>query len=371
MNMITLTRRSQCKERGLLVTNAPLLSQNKTQQKWLSRAPANTMILGEHSVVYGHPAIACALDQFITIDWQARQDSEIHISSELAHFQTDIQHLNTHPKLRFVGLALQAFKPHLSFGLNIDIKSEFSSTIGLGSSAAVLAATLHGLNVITQQKYSTLSLFEMGHAIIMEIQGRGSGTDLAASLTGGVIYFEPKSPNQSKTKITKLPHVFPLCLIYAGYKTPTADVLALVAQQWQDQPKQLAALYQAMGNTTQQAFKSLNSSTETFETPKTLSAFYQSLQTYQQLMDQLGVNDSTLSILINSLQQCPSIHAAKISGSGLGDCVLGLGNLKACDASQTRLLSAYQQLQVNITPLGAETHTQNDKHNAPESTEFK
>ena len=202
------------------------------------------------------------LDQFITIDWQLRQDTEIHIHSELATFQTHINSLESHPKLQFVLKALHAFQPYIKQGLNITIQSEFSSTIGLGSSAAVLAAMLDGLNTLTQQHHSTTDLFEIGHSIIIDIQGRGSGTDLAASLTGGGIFFEPKPNDGSQANITKLSLTLPLCLLYAGYKTPTADVLAFVAQQWQDQPKQLKQLYQQMGQTTLNAFKTLQKHTQ-------------------------------------------------------------------------------------------------------------
>ncbi len=322
--------------------------------KWQSSAPANSMILGEHSVVYGHPAIACALDQFIYIDWQSRCDQEIHIHSELANHSTDIQSLLTqkqaiHPQLKFVCHALAEFANHLPFGLTVRIRSEFSSTIGLGSSAAVLAAMLNGLNQITEQQKSILELFAIGHSIILKIQGRGSGTDLAASLSGGVIYFQPRSsehPLQIKS-LTQLNQDFPVTLIYAGYKTPTAEVLSLVAKQWQNRPSALVALYQQMGQTTQSAFEALQQ--------QDLTQFYTLCKTYQDLMTELGVNDATLSLLIEALSACPSIQAAKISGSGLGDCVIGLGSLDQCSDSSKTSLDNYQQLRVNITRQGAKT----------------
>lgn len=322
--------------------------------KWQSLAPANSMILGEHSVVYGHPAIACALNQFIHIDWQSRPDREIHIHSALAEHITNIQSLLTqeqaiHPQLKFVCHALAAFADRLPFGLTIRIHSEFSSTIGLGSSAAVLAAMLSGLNQITQQQKSTLELFAIGHSLILKIQGRGSATDLAASLNGGVIYFQPHSGQQPLEikSLTQLNQDFPVTLIYAGYKTPTAEVLGLVADKWQTRPAALAALYQQMGQTTLAAFKALQQ--------ENLSLFYSLFKTYQDLMAQLGVSDATLSLLIEALSGCPSIQAAKISGSGLGDCVIGLGSLENCPDSSKNILDGYQQLQVNITLQGAMT----------------
>jgi len=323
---------------------------------WQSQAPANTMILGEHSVVYGHPAIACALDQFITIDWQLRSDNEVHIHSALANLQTNIFKLENHPKLQFVIKALHAFQPHLTHGLTIKITSEFSSTIGLGSSAAVLAAMLNGLNTITQQQHNTLKLFEIGHAIILDIQGRGSGTDLAASLTGGGIFFEPKSDCNLRPKITALTLNLPLCLIYAGYKTPTADVLVWVAKHWQAQPKALNTLYQQMGDITRLAFKGLQNVHTIEEGGGDFFEFYQAIKHYQTLMEQLGVCDETLTQLIHHLNQCPTIHAAKISGSGLGDCVLGLGELPHNTLPESQaFLNRYQTLNVHITPLGATT----------------
>lgn len=320
-------------------------------QQWQSQAPANTMILGEHSVVYGHAAIACAIDQFMTIDWQQRTDNEIHIHSELATFTTQLNSIENYPKLQFVIKALQAFQPHLAHGLNITIHSDFSSTIGLGSSAAVLAAMLHGLKTITQQTLSTEELFKIGHTIILDIQKRGSGTDLAASLMGGGIFFEPATNSESNAKITKLTLNIPLSLIYVGYKTPTSEVLAQVAKQWQEKPDALNALYQQMGELTQEAFKTLQKTPLRDARAKNLN-FYHAIIQYQALMEQLGVSDPTLNRIVGLLIRLPTIHAAKISGSGLGDCVLGLGTIRI---KPQHRLNEFNIMQVHATPHGATT----------------
>ncbi len=322
-----------------------------TPKQWQSQAPANTMILGEHSVVYGFPAMACAVDQFITIDWQQRTDNEIHIHSELATFKTQLNSIENHPKLQFVLKALQAFTPHLKHGLTLTIRSDFSSTIGLGSSAAVLAAMLNGLKTITQQDLSIDALFKIGHSIIIDIQKRGSGTDLAASLTGGGIFFEPATDSESSAKITPLTLSMPLTLIYSGYKTPTSEVLALVAEHWQDKPQELNALYQQMGDLTQSAFKALQKNPLQEGGGGNLK-FYHAIIQYQALMEQLGVSDPTLNRIAGLLIRLPTIHAAKISGSGLGDCVLGLGTLRI---KPQHRLNEFNIMQRYTTPHGATT----------------
>ena len=72
-------------------------------------------------------------------------------------------------------------------------------------------------------------------------------------------------------------------------------------------------------------------------------------------MKQLGVSDSTLESIIEALNGCVGTYAAKISGSGLGDCVLGIGHMQECSASSQNTLSQFQHLDINITTTGANT----------------
>ena len=329
---------------------------------WISTAPANLMLLGEHSVVYGHPALACAVDQTIQITWSKTTNQSICISSTLANFEFTLKELKQfasnpeqhaqldHPQLRFVMHALKAFALNLEHGLHIEITSEFLSTIGLGSSAAVLAASLHGLNQITEQNLSNLELFNTGHEIILTIQGRGSGTDLAASLTGGIVFFELAKdgrPAHIQALVDTFLEDLPLTLIYCGYKTTTAEVLKRVAEQWQTEPEQLSRLYNLMGETTKKAYQSLLK-----EKPV---AFFALCEVYQELMDALGVNDATLQTIIEQMRACKSIRVSKISGSGLGDCVLGFGALDNCTGSSENSLKEFTQIAIKITAHGAAT----------------
>ena len=295
-----------------------------TANRFVSRAPANSMILGEHSVVYGQPAIACGLNQWLEIEWTPLDNLDhptIEIESELGSFQTKLNDIKIDSKLKFICHALQAFQKQLSSqqqGWKLKINSQFSSTIGLGSSAAVLSATLTGLNYICQTQYSKQQLWNIGKKVIIDIQGRGSATDLAASLYGGLVFFQPPIDNQV-LKIESIPTKLNLILVYCGYKTPTAEVLAQVARHWQHTPHELSKIYADMGEITRHAYQAL--------LENRLSVFFLCIEQYQTLMCQLGVSDKTLEKIIDLLKHCPKIDAAKISGSGLGDCALGIGEL--------------------------------------------
>jgi len=306
--------------------------------KWLTSAPANLMVMGEHSVVYGYKAIATAIDKRLTIEWQTRKDRKIVIDSELAQYQGDLDNLIIDPKLQWVLTALAEFSGQLKYGLSIKITSQFNATLGLGSSAAVLSAMLGGLAFYLQKSWTLEDKFNIGLKIIHKIQQRGSGTDLAASLSGGMILFDPVADS---SKITKLSHApLPLNLIYCGYKTPTAEVLKIVHENWQEKPKLLTSLYKLMGQTTEQAFKAIQKNN--------LTDFYQLANSYQGLMDALGVNDLMLSRIIYETRTISTIQASKISGSGLGDCVLSFGNLTTTNS----FINQLQPMSVQTSAVG-------------------
>ena len=101
-------------------------------------------------------------------------------------------------------------------------------------------------------------------------------------------------------------------LIYCGYKTPTAEVLHWVKQNYQSKQRQLHQLYQLMSVQTRRFIEALQ--TENF------AKLSDSMASYHRLMQQLGVSDAVLDSIIK--QAHDEGMAAKISGSGLGDCVL-------------------------------------------------
>ncbi len=312
---------------------------------WITSAPANLMLMGEHSVVHGHLAIAAAIKQRLTIYWSTRADTEIHIESALGTLQTNLNQLyelsepSQHSKLNWVIACLKHYQSNCPHGLNIRIVSEFKATLGLGSSAALLAAMIGGLDAICQKNSNLIEKFKTGLKIIHQLQGRGSGADLAVSLNGGLILFNPQVPSFKKLNTN-----LDLQLIYCGYKMPTVAVLKFVYDKWQTQPAILNSLYQLMGQTTQATFIALQQNK--------LDEFYNLVNAYQGLMDALGVNDATLAGIIYQSRQLEGVYASKISGSGLGDCVLNFG--KADDLSS---LAKFNVFDIEITQQGLVVET--------------
>ncbi|MBV7435463.1 mevalonate kinase [Cardiobacteriaceae bacterium TAE3-ERU3] len=271
------------------------------------------MVSGEHAVVYGHAAIVAAIEQRIHVRLQATNDDTVYIHSALGEYQSPVMMLRPDPRLRFAIACLERY-PH-SGGVDISINSDIDHTLGLGSSAAVTIALLGALARHSNSDESLATLHTQALTIIRSLQGRGSGADLAASLHGGMIAY--RNLPHTQTKALPLPPTA-FHLRYAGYKTPTAEVLALIAARMADEPEHYEQLYQDMGKCSAAAI--------TAAQQHNWATFYQQLNRYQQLMRELGVSDDTLEHIITSAHEHSDCHAAKISGSGLGDCVLALAN---------------------------------------------
>lgn len=275
-------------------------------------APGSIMITGEHAVVYGHCAIVAAVEQRIAVELEPRRDRLVTIRSEIAPMlETSLDDLAVGGAYKFVLAAIALHKPEIEAGFDLSISSQIDPTLGLGSSSAVTVACLGGLLKWLGKSLDDLHAQALG--IVRSIQGRGSGADLAAACYGGMIAYQAL-PNVTWSPLPQPPQ---LSLKYAGYKTPTSEVLQMIATRMQGNEATFDQLYAQMGAEADMAITA--SQDENWE------AFAASLTRYQALMSELGVSDDVLDKIIKEARTDEQVLAAKISGSGLGDCVVALG----------------------------------------------
>ena len=267
-------------------------------------APGSIMVTGEHAVVHGYAALVAAIDQRAHVSVSGRPGPEIEIHSALGNLTAPLGELRAEGPLRFVVACLLAIEPNE--GLRIQITSDIDPTLGLGSSAAVTIAALGALAQLTGK---AVDLHAEALTIVRTLQGRGSGADLAASLHGGLVRYQLGHPTE---KLSMPPA---LSLKYVGYKTPTGDVLKQVEEAWMG--RDASELYARMGKASDAAIAAAKA--------RDWATMAAALDEYQGLMVELGVSDPALDALVEAGRG--EALAAKISGSGLGDCVLAFGGV--------------------------------------------
>lgn len=272
------------------------------------------MLLGEHAVLQNKRAMVLAVDKRIMVTLVPRKDKRVIIHASLGKLERHLDDLVIEKPFQFVCAAILALKEQFTLGFELSIVSEFSDTVGLGSSAAVTVATMAVLLQMLEKQPEPLVLLTHAKAIVAAVQGVGSGADVAASIYGGVVLYQQNPPYV----LQQFAHTVPLVVVYSGAKTPTPEVIKWVESRRQHYPALYDSLFAAMDCSVGDAVPLI----EQENWPKLGELF----NVQHSLMNAIGVGSPILNQLTDVLNSMAGIYGAKISGSGLGDCVIGLGN---------------------------------------------
>jgi phosphomevalonate kinase len=136
---------------------------------WIARAPGKLVLSGAYAVLEGAPAIVTAVDRYVEAD-----------GGRPAQFVTEeMRAADSGPYATFDASALR----------------ENDRKLGLGSSAAILVATLATRGDLALGSDSDLDqLFRTALLAHRRAQGGGSGIDVAASVFGGTLLYRLPRP---------------------------------------------------------------------------------------------------------------------------------------------------------------------------------
>ncbi len=170
-------------------------------------APGKVLFTGAYAVIEGAPAIVIAVDRY------AKADSTARIASPSAEIRA-------------------AFGSELAPKVDSMPLYESGTKIGLGSSAAALAAALGAdaasrgedlLNRATRDR-----LFEQARAAHAAGQKGGSGVDIAASIYGGVNRYQVAKDGTANIEPFALPESLVFSVYWSGVSARTVDLRAAV-----------------------------------------------------------------------------------------------------------------------------------------------
>lgn len=131
------------------------------------------LLCGEHAVVYGHPALALAVDRSTTVALE-RHDGPTNVTSP---FGDD----RVLPAIRRVlGEA----------GYRVRIATTLPVGRGMGSSAALAVAIAHALSDLEGTVLTPQEAYDRAMPLEREFHGNPSGVDVAVSCEGGCLWFQ-------------------------------------------------------------------------------------------------------------------------------------------------------------------------------------
>lgn len=281
----------------------------------MTSAFGKVILLGEHAVVYGHPALAAALG--LTVEATAmKMAGPTRIEVPAWRLSASVDDLSP------PGRALAAIATELgaSEGVVVDCSTDLPNGAGLGSSAALAVATTRALAQITGQPLTDSQVEAIANRAEVVFHQNPSGVDVALATHGGVGIFRR---GQGLTPCSLAP--LPLVIALSDEPRMTAALVEKVREQQQRSAAARAAL-ERLGSLAERGAERLRRGD--------LPGFGALLDSAHEDLGSLGVSTMKLDAIVAHARSHGAI-GAKLTGAGGGGAVIALapGNETALVAS--------------------------------------
>lgn len=279
------------------MSSGPTAAADPQPTSHTGHAPAKLILTGEHSVVYGHPALAVAVDRWTSVRVRTLGPSHpttVH-SRDAASSPT-------------LERALGTLIP--STGHAVEITTEIPIGRGMGSSASLALATVRAWMGLQGTAPDPVSIHEHVLAIERVFHGTPSGVDHGVMMRGGVVRFEKtvEGPQLSAIDTPALP----LVVFDTGVAGCTRSLVAGVRER----STALAPTLEAMGQLSERIIQAIQQSAPLED----IGAYFSE---NHRLLSTLGVSTPTLDRLVALAIEHGAL-GAKLSGAGGGGVVIAL-----------------------------------------------
>jgi mevalonate kinase len=298
--------------------------------------PAKIHLLGEHSVVYGKPALLAAINKriFVTIA-SSKTRKILGIKGSADRVKVLLEILEAEVKRKFKLKEIEAY--------SVSIKSEIPVGSGLGSSAALSASLTAAILYFLKKPLDNKIIFEIAYVGEKYFHGNPSGGDLAAVIEGGFLWFR-KDFEFLKTflPLPFKPHknIKQFVLINSGKpKESTKEMVEKVAKLKILFPQKLQSLFNSQEELTGRMVMALKDGNE--------DNLIDCMKLGEQNLEKLGVVGKKAQLIIRNIEKFGG--AAKITGGG--GVKEGSGMMLIYSKDMDKLYNYIRQKKMEMLPI--------------------
>lgn len=265
------------------------------------------ILLGEHSVVYGHPALAAGLPHGAS----ARANPSSETKLRVAPWGVELRPTDDVPLARALGVLLE--QAGVAGAFTIDATVELPSGAGLGSSAALGVAVLRALDRargVTRDADSELAISMAWERVF---HGNPSGIDNAMAIAGGLAWYVRDEP------LIRVHAKSPIHLVVgdSAEACSTKTTVESIARQREQNPDKINRTLEAIAAIVRNGRLALESGDQV--------ALGQLFDMNQSLLASMLISTSTLEEMIAIAREAGAL-GAKLTGGGGGGCMIALAN---------------------------------------------
>ncbi len=282
----------------------------------IGSAPGKIILAGEHSVVYGLPAIAVAISlrcrvesrkiaEGVTIDAKDLKTVSNYTFDQLKSMDTNLA-----DGTDSIALLIYKLLPDKTRGVHLEIQSDIPISAGLGSSAAIAVSTIASMMDLFGLDLSKSQISELAFESEKIIHGKPSGIDNSIATYGGLLVFK-----DSSIVLKELAQSFSLLIANSRVERDTKKLVSGVADLKSKIPDLINPTLKLMGKLSLEAIKSIEENN--------IDKLGQLMNINQGYLDSIGVGHEFLSRLIWVSRENGAL-GAKLTGAGGGGCMVAL-----------------------------------------------
>lgn len=280
------------------------------------QAHGKVILMGEHSVVYGYPAIAIPFFEAKVICEVYPRDGAIWLESdfytgELLAAPVERAHLVSaiHSSLDYLNQERK--------DLTIKIKSDLPSSRGLGSSAAVAVAMIRAIFHYFRRNISEQELITLAHEAEKIAHGNPSGIDVLTTAFDRPIWFRKGGEDRQSKELKPMDIEVSAYLVVGDTAIlgQTREAVLKIAQSKGAKSEVTEKRLAELGEYTVQAQECIKEN-EPLKLGDLMSKAHANLK-------ELGVSHPALDRLVDKAMHMGAL-GAKLTGGGLGGCMICL-----------------------------------------------
>jgi len=305
-------------------------------------APGKVHFLGEHTVVYGKPALMTAINRRCFVELLPQKDDTITITS--TNLNTTIQtsekkiiemtriaqqkwqqysksndvsllkSLTDNPldySIIVLGETLQSYQQKLSSGFKIVIDSNIPIGAGLGSSAATAVSLVAALSLFLGYRIDRDKVNDIAYIAEQKKHGMPSGGDNSTVCFGGLIWFRKETPELKiiKPLSFKIPKEISNNFVIIDTGKPiesTGEMVSAVRADYRNNPVEVDGIFNHQEKLTRDLLSLLITGSS--------SDIMSTIKSGENNLEKLGVVSQPVKVLIRAIEKSGGV--AKVCGGG-------------------------------------------------------
>ncbi len=316
-------------------------------------APGKIILMGEHAVVYGQPAIAATLDRGVRVAVSKRTDDGLSGPT----FRGTGLGLETGARPDPDGEGPEALRNALAEliamfgdevrGLAFVAEGAIPAGSGLGSSAALSVALVRGVFRFLSKSVTDEEVMGYSHRLERVFHGNPSGVDHSVIAHGGLVWFKKGEPDNVVERIQPGRRIR-MAVGLSGKHAGTVHAVGALRDRMRRHPKAYQHLFDGIGGLAQEVRAALEEGH--------LAKVGELMDLNQGYLNALGVSTPTIEKLCHAARDAGAL-GAKLTGAGGGGAVIAL-----CDDDPRPVLKAFERAGAHAfaAEIGSDPHEVDD-----------